>query len=137
MGKNVSKEKIKKATFKDIIAKATNKKKNAYKDKDILVPSMGKTMLFVKPSEDKLFELIDEMQGKKSHSEQIAFLRKLIFWCCPQLQDQELQEEIGVIDPYDIVKEVFEIDDLTAIADDLTPLLNIGAVVEADAEIKN
>lgn len=137
MSKSIGKEKLKKATFKDILAAAALKKKNAFKSKDILVPSMGKTMLFVKPSEDKLFELLDEMQGNKSHSEQIAFLRKLIFWCCPQLQDQELQEEVGVVDPYDIVKEIFEIDDLTAISDELTPLLNVGSVVEADKEIKN
>lgn len=137
MSKSIGKEKLKKATFKDILAAAALKKKNAFKSKDILVPSMRKTMLFVKPSEDKLFELLDEMQGNKSHSEQIAFLRKLIFWCCPQLQDQELQEEVGVVDPYDIVKEIFEIDDLTAISDELTPLLNVGSVVEADKEIKN
>ncbi|WP_321994830.1 hypothetical protein [Clostridium butyricum] len=130
----MSKETAIKATFKDLINKKIQREKDQVKVKEIYVSSMDKTLTFVKPKEDKIIDLMDDINDQSSMKDQINFTRKLIYFSCPMLQDPEFHKELGVQDPLDIVPMLFDMNDTNEIGEELTELIGNKKVVE---DIKN
>lgn len=131
---NMNKEQIKKATFQDLIAKKLKRDKEKVQFKDIKVSSMGKTIPFKRLDEEKVLDIADEFEKTEILAEQIAITRKLIYLSCPMLQDEKLHEELGVKDPFDTVKVLFDLNDTNEIGEQLMDLLGIG---NTDKQIKN
>lgn len=130
----MSKEKAKKATFKDLIAKKLQKEQNQFKIKDIYVSSMDATLTFKKPKDDLILDVMDEIGEGEDTRRMVSAFKKLIYQCCDMLQDTELHKELDVIDPFDTVDKLFELADIMEIGEQLMDLINVGAKVE---EIKN
>lgn len=130
----MSKESIKKATFKDLIAKKLKKESEINKTKDIFVSSMDATLTFRKPSDDLILDVIDEIGDKDDTRKMVVAFKKLIYMCCDMLQDTELHKELEVVDPFDTVEKLFDLADTMEIGESLMDLINIGGKVE---EIKN
>lgn len=130
----MSKEAIKKATFKDLIAKKIKKEENKYKIKEIYVTSMGSILTFKKPNEDLMLDTIDDIGDGKNTRNIYAAFKKLIYMCCDMLQDTELHKELEVIDPLDVVNLIFEFEDIMEIGEQLMDFINPSSKVE---EIKN
>ncbi|MFW2490968.1 hypothetical protein ACN077_20735 [Clostridium chromiireducens] len=130
----MSKKGIQKATFKDLLARKIQKEKDQFKSKDIEVSSLGKTLTFVKPKDDLVLEVIDEMGDGKSTAGMVQAFKTLIYHTCPMLQDTELHSELEIQDPDEVVSTIFDISDIMEIGQELMDLVNITAKVD---EIKN
>jgi len=130
----MSKKSVQKATFKDLLNKKIQKEQNQFKAKDINVTSMDRALTFIKPKDDVLLDVIDEMGEGKSTGEMVQAFKTLIYHCCPMLQDSELHTQLEVLDPLDTVQAIFDLSDIIEIGEQLMELVNINAKVE---EIKN
>ncbi|NFO89158.1 hypothetical protein FDC58_17740 [Clostridium botulinum] len=130
----MNKEQIKKATFQDLIAKKLKRDKERVQYKEIEVSSMGMSLQFKKLEEEKVLDIADEFEKTEGLAEQIAITRKLIYLSCPMLQDEKLHEELGIKDPFDTVKVLFDLKDTNEIGEQLMALLGLS---NADKEIKN
>ncbi|MGN2369256.1 hypothetical protein ACTFJW_04250 [Clostridium cagae] len=133
-GIDMNKEQIKRATFQDLIAKKLKRDKERIQFKEIEVSSMEMSLQFKKLEEEKVLDIADEFEKTEGLAEQIAITRKLIYLSCPMLQDEKLHEELGVKDPFDTVKVLFDLKDTNEIGEQLMALLGLS---NADKEIKN
>lgn len=130
----MSKENAKKATFEDLLKKKLQREKDKFKTKDIYVSSMDKILVFNKPKEEVIFDMADEMNRCEKLGEQVEFFRTLIYKTCPMLQEQELHDALEIVDPLDVVKELFDLQDTMEIGEQLQELLGLGDISD---EIKN
>ena len=130
----MSKETVRKATFKDLIAKKIKKEEEQFKTKYIFISSMDAALTFHKPTDDQVLDVIDEIGEGKDSKKMVSAYRKLIYLCCNMLQDPDLHKEIDVVDPFDTVNKLFDLADVMEIGEQLMDMTGIGDKVE---EIKN
>lgn len=130
----MGKEKAQRATFKDLIAKKQQRENDKFAIKDIYVTSMDKTLTFKKPSDDIKMQVIDEMGDGKDFSKMIEAFEKLIYDCCDMLHDTDLHKELDIVDPYETVKVLFDLEDKTEIGEQLMDWINVSKKVD---DIKN
>ena len=123
---------MEKATLKDLIARKMQKENDKVRFYEIPVKSLGKSLVFKKPSDDLRLDLMDEMGTSPTIRETIEMYKKLIYRTCELLQDTTLHEEIEVSDPYDTVDAIFSLDDITDIGEKL-----MDAIDPPGEEIKN
>lgn len=128
------KEPAKKATIQDFLAQKAKKEENKNATIDIYVTSMDRTITLKKPSEDRLYEYANALGNAPDLKVVIAANRELIYDCCPELQNPELHEGLGLKDPYDIMKELFEITDIKEIMNQFNKFIGNKNIQE---EIKN
>lgn len=98
--------------------RAAAKEKERHARKTFDVPGVGK-MEFVFPGDSKLLELIELMSADSSTPEMIEFSKNLIYDTCPDLHDQALQEEFGVVNPPDIVSVLMDVIEINNFAGQL------------------
>ena len=125
---------MEKATFQDMIARKMQKEQDKHKTKEIEVKSIGKVLVFDKPSDDLVLNCIEEIGDGTNIRKTLEAYKKLIYHTCALLQSIELQEKLEIIDPYDTVNAVFDLADILQIGEDLTDFVGFGTVAE---EIKN
>lgn len=130
----MNKENAKKATFEDLIKRKLQKEKDQNRTKDIYVPSMDRTLVFKKPKDNVLLDVIDEMGDMNVMSKVIEGYKKLIYLCCDMLQDTELHEKLEIVDPFEVVDKIFDLKDITEIGEQLMDLVNVSDKAE---EVKN
>ncbi len=101
-------------TLKELIEKKLNKdnKKNA--TKEIYIESLGGSITFNNPTDSMRVEYSENTKSE-SYVDMIDAMVKLIYDCCPTLHSKELQESCEIDYPYDIVKAIFEISEITEI----------------------
>lgn len=134
----MDKQKLQKITFEQLIQRSIQREQDKMKVKEIEVPSMGGTLLFQKMPENKLMDIMDELQNDNSLSANIAVERKVIYHCCPMLQDTKLHSELGIIEPYDVVEKLFNTQETDSIAKDVMELNGFSDIAEKKVyEIKN
>lgn len=110
---------MEKATLKDLIAKKLQKDNEKTKSYEINVKSMGKSLTFKKPSDEMRLDMLDEMGTEPDIRTMMSAYKKIIYLSCDLLQNQELQEELGVVDPFDTVDSIFDLDDILEIGEQL------------------
>lgn len=122
-------------TVKDLIAKRLDKEKVL--TKEIHVPSLGGTLNFEKPSKENALILLEASlnEGQNVREFYEAF-KKTVYDCCPDLKSNELHEEYGIKDPYDIVEALFEVDEIIQIGGELALMSGV-TVEKVDEAIKN
>ncbi|MEG3040898.1 MAG: hypothetical protein RR891_02765 [Clostridium sp.] len=130
----MSKKDMRKATFKDLIAKKLKKENEKTVTKDIYVTSMDATLTFKKPSDDLVIDTMDIVGDGKDTRAAMRGYKKLIYMCCEMLQDTELHAELEVVDPLDTVDVLFGLSDIMEIGTEIMELIDMSASVE---EIKN
>jgi len=125
---------MEKATFKDLIARKMQKEDDKHKFKEIEVKSIGKSLVFKKPSDDAMLDVMDEIEKDSSTRGIASAYKKLIYKSCETLQSTELQNELGIIDPFDTVGAIFDLSDVLMIGEELCEFSGIAQIGE---EIKN
>lgn len=124
---------MKKATFKDLIAKKQQKEESLNKFKEIEVKSIGKSLIFKKPSDEVILNVMDGI-GADADTRSIATAyKKLIYKTCETLQDTALQEELGVVDPYDTVDAIFDLSDVLTIGEEI---FEFSGIVDIGEQVK-
>lgn len=125
---------MKKATFKDLIAKKRQKEEDLHKFKEIEVKSLGKSLIFKKPSDETILGVLDEIGTDPDTRKVATAYKNLIYKTCETLQDPELHKELDIVDPYDVINAVFDLSDILAIGEELFEFSGIGSLGE---EVKN
>lgn len=134
----MNQEKLQKITFEQLIQRSIQREQDKMKVKEIEIPSIGGTLLLKKIPENKLIDIMDDVQNSNSLLENIEAERKLIYHCCPMLQDTKLHNELGVTVPYDVVEKLFNLQETDTIAKEAMELNGFYDIAEKKAdEIKN
>lgn len=121
----LNKEQHKKLTFDDILARKMQREKDKMKVMSIYIPSMDGELIFNSLPEHKLLSILDGISGD-NRVEDINMEREFIYSSCKDLQNPELHEILGVIDPIDVVREVFTLQETDDIAKELLKFNGIG-----------
>lgn len=88
----------------------------------------GDTLNFVSIPEEQVFEEIDPfVTGAKERSlaNILSVSDHLIYRCCPELQNPELHAQLGVAEPWDVVKEIFSISERNDMGYELLVFLEV------------
>lgn len=125
---------MRKATFKDLIARKKQKEESLLKFKEIEIKSIGKSLIFKKPNDEVMLSVMDDIGTTADTRTITQAYKKLIYKTCETLQDAELQKELEIIDPYDTVDAIFDLSDILTIGEELFEFSGIANVGE---EIKN
>lgn len=123
----MSNEAIKKLTFDDLIRRKTQREEERNQTKEIEAPSMGGTLVFSKPDEDEILNIMDKLGDNRKLQDVAKAYRELIYNCCNMLHDDNLQKEYGVVDPYDIVDKIFTKQDILKIGNELTAFSGVNS----------
>lgn len=125
---------MKKATKESLLAKAQARadkpQYTEYKSK-----VLGETLLIKRLDLLRICELIDLMSGD-SIRENLEVNKQIIYESIPLLQDKELQEAFGCIEPYDIVLKVLD-ENLGEMQDLCGMILSMYGLSNLGEEIKN
>ncbi len=133
----MSKEQLQKITFEQLVEKSMQRERDKMKVKVVEIPSMGGTLLLQKIAEKKVLEILDSVQSDQNLVNIIGEERKLIYLCCPMLQDTKLHEALGVSDPLDVVAKLFDIKETELLAKAAMELNGAGDMTQKADEIKN
>jgi len=130
----IKNEPVKKATLQDFLAKKAKKEASKNATIDVFVTSMNRTIALKKPSDDRLYEYANSIGNTPDLKVVMEANKELIYDCCSELHNSELHEGLGVKDPYDVMKELFEISDIKEIMNQFNKFIGNRSIVE---EIKN
>lgn len=127
----MSKEKMKKITLKDLIARAEQSKEDKKEARKLYVASLDGTITIIKPDRTMVLEGMDmdDTDGDDY----------LVYNCVlePNLKDKELQKAYGVVSPMEIVNKVFEPGEIAGIAKEIVALAGYVDSVKVVDDIKN
>lgn len=114
-----------KVTFDELLKKKLSMDERREERREIEVFD-GKTMVFRRPSEKRIFEIVDEFESVgKSTVEAQNLIARLIYECCEDLHSAELQKSLDIAVPYDIVPALFSAAERVAISEKLIDFLEI------------
>lgn len=101
-----------KVSLKQLIEKKLEKDGKKTATKDIYIESLGGSITFNNPSDAARIEYSEKARSG-SYVDMIDGMVRLIYDCCPMLHSKELQESIDVDYPYDTVRAIFDISEIT------------------------
>ena len=101
----MAKEKMKRATKESLLARAQKRDDKKYREYNSEV--LGETLLVKKHKLSRICEILD-MADEESAEGGLELYKQLIYESVPILQDKELQEAYGCVEPYDIVTEILD-----------------------------
>ena len=131
---------MERASFDDLIARKMKREEDRCATKEITVPSMGKSLLFERPSDADVIAFMDEISSAAGVSGVYAMYKNMIYQCCPALHAENLREALGVVDPTDTVPKIMDPADVMEVGEELAAflgLLKIGEGKKVEEEIKN
>lgn len=108
----------KRITFDEFVAKATAKKNSKKLTADIYVSDEFEYVTFNRPSNNEILQYINNVSksiiidndGNMTGQDTILMFdasKELVYATCPFLKKKELHEALEVVDPFDVVAEVF------------------------------
>lgn len=121
-----------KVSLKQLIEKKLEKDGRKTATKDIYIESLGGSITFNNPSDAARIEYSEKVKSE-SYVDMVDGMVKLIYDCCPMLHSKELQESIEVDYPYDTVRAIFDITEITDLG---VKLINFFDDEDDDAEEK-
>ena len=125
-----------KVTLKQLIEKKLEKDSKKTATKDIYIKSLGGNITFNSPSDSARIEYSEKTKSE-SYVDMIDGMVKLIYDCCPMLHSKELQESIEVDYPYDTVRAIFDIGEITDIGIKLINFFDDDENDDAEEKLKN
>ena len=123
-----------KALFADLVARKLQREQDKLAVKEIMVPSMGKTLTFKRPDDASTIALIDEIGDGGDTGKIVEAYRKIIYFTCEALQDPELHKAMEITDPLDAVQALFDVADIMRIGAELSDFMGMS---ETSENIKN
>lgn len=125
----------KKVTLADLIKRKLERDKQKSATKQIYVESLGGCLTFNNPTDSARIEYSEKAKSE-SYVDMIEGFAKLIYDFCPELHSKELQEKIEVSYPYDTVKAIFSIEEISEIGVKLINFFENEEENEEEAEEK-
>jgi hypothetical protein len=116
-------------TIDSIIKRATKRRDDKAKPLTLYVPSLEGEMEFEKPDTVEVIELRRAIESGDIDTTEMYV--RTVYNASKQLQDKELQEQLGVKDPVEVVTKVFTLAEIVALA---AKILNHDDV-EGDIEV--
>ncbi len=126
----------KKVSLKQLIEKKLERDNKKTATKDIYIESLGGSITFNNPSDAARIEY-SEKTKTESYVDMVDGMVKLIYDCCPMLHSKELQESIEVDYPYDTVRSIFDITEITDIGVKLINFFDNDEDDNAEEKLKN
>ncbi|OZV11058.1 hypothetical protein CIW83_16880 [Tissierella sp. P1] len=128
----MNKNKAKKVTLQDLIARAEQRKLDKKELRQLYIKSLDATITIMKPDRSLVLDSMnmeDESDGD----------RHLIYNCVvePSLKDSELHKAYKVVSPMDIVDEVFDPGEVANISKEIVRMAGYIDSVEVVKNIKN
>jgi hypothetical protein len=116
----------KKITMDEFIQKALERKTNRKSEEEINIPGYG-LITFKRPTDEQSLEYLNnsakaikvDKEGNVFETNLIILneaAKEFIYFTCPYLQNTDLQETLGIKDPFDTPAEVFGSENLADIA---------------------
>ena len=97
-----------KFTFDELLAKREQREADKLKVGLLTLAEGGKGLEARMPPGGAVLELYGELAAAESAQAALACGRRALYTCCPQLQDRELQRQLGVQDdPMGIIDKLF------------------------------
>lgn len=103
----MSTEKLKRATLESLMQRAQQRKDESTGYKEYESEILGETLLIKKLPLTRVCEIMD-MYDDDTVLEGLELNVQLIYESIPLLQDKNLQDAFGCIEPFDIVTKVFD-----------------------------
>ena len=96
-------DKVTRLTLEDNTRAKLQRDKDKLTMKEIEVPSLGKALLFKRPTDEMILDYIEAAGEDASPRNMVRHYEEIIYMCCEMLQNPELHEELEVVDPIDTV----------------------------------
>lgn len=103
---------LKKVSLEQLIRKKLEKDGKRTAKKDIYIESLGGLITFTAPTDAARIEYADKTKSE-NFSDMVPAMEKLIYDCCPMLHSKELLDGIEIEYPYDAVRAIFDIGEIT------------------------
>lgn len=135
MGSAKNKTGLQRLTLEQLIAAKERREQDMLKVEEIEIPSLNGTLLFKRPSDEILFDMINIVQNDQDTKTIVDEMAKIIYACCDQLHDQKLYEELEVGDPVDVVFAIMDAGDILNVGGRVCDMNSLFKNIED--EIKN
>lgn len=135
MGAQKNKKELQRLTLEQLIAAKDRREKDMLRVEEIEIPSLGGTLLFKRPSDDIIFDMINALKDDEDTKTIVDEMAKVIYTCCEQLHDKTLYEEFDVADPVDVVFCIMDSGDILSVGDRVCSMNSLFENVEEN--IKN
>ena len=128
--------KNKRLTFKDLINKKLKLEENKIEFKDIYIRKLEGELLFKVPKVVEMLRVVDVIRNNNQSAEDAyEEYKKLIYLACETLQNNELHEAYGIVDPFDIIEIMIDADQVMEIGNIFGELVGItDSTVEEDVK---
>ena len=119
----MNKKKITRMTLDDIVKAKLQKDTDKLTVKEIEIPSIGKTLMFRRPTRAEICEFMDGItQTDQQTEEMLEVFQGLIYSCCDDLHSQELCDQLGIDNPEEIVPAIMDDADILTVGDEVAGL---------------
>ena len=115
----------KKLTLNDFIAKAKQKEQDKFKAKAVFIESLEGEVMLQKIPINNVLVAIDRITTDDSMQNIIDVYKQLIYDSIPMLKAKELQEQFNLAEPFDIVLELFELNEITKLGEEIQSLYGL------------
>lgn len=112
--KEIKNTEVKKVSLEQLINKKLEKDGKKEATKEIYIESLDGFITFKNPSDSQLIEFSDRRKNG-SYTDMMTAYERLIYDCCPMLHSKELQESIEINYPYDAVRAIFDLKEISKI----------------------
>ena len=133
MDKKTNKSMVK-LTLQDILNKKLQKDSNEIKYKDIFVSKLGGELTFKIPTDDEIFDIVDELGENHSTRHIKEVYTKMIYRQCEILHEKELLSTYNITIGFDVVGILFSTKDVMNVGNLIMGYTGFG---EKGEEIKN
>lgn len=107
---------MKRISFDELLAKKEQREADKLRIGEIPIPGSDTALAAKMPEQKTVLDLFGEFLTASNPAEVLACGKHALYSCCPQLQDRELQAELGVSDdPMQIVDTLFTIPEQDAL----------------------
>ncbi len=109
-------------TLEDIVEAKLKRDADKMKVAEIEIPSTGQLLLFKRPEDKLIFELIDGIKEDDEMENLVRLYRSIIYLCCDDLQKPEVLEALEVTSPEDVVESFMGPEDVMLVGDEVCRL---------------
>lgn len=128
---------MEKATLEELIARKTQGELDKFRIKSVDVGSAGFALEVKKIKLNEMLKVIDSVQNADSMTENVEFMKELVFKSCPILHSKKLQEAYECLEPYDVVLGILN-DDIGALSNIVEEIMDFyGLGDKLESTIKN
>lgn len=131
---------MQKISFDELLAKKEQREADQLRVGQIKIPGTDRALDAKMPPKKAVLEIYGEMASASNPEDVLACGTHALYACCPQLQDRELQTQLGVAeDPMSIIDALFGVSEQDELSGQVLRFLGLlpadrGASTESDEQ---